>query len=33
MVRKGNKIIRMKVNKLTKETSVEEMKRIAAAWE
>ncbi len=33
MVRKGSKIIRMKVNKLTKETSVEEMKRIAAAWE
>jgi len=33
MVRKGNKIIRMKVSKITKETSVEEMKRIAAAWE
>ena len=33
MVRKGNKMIRMKVNKLTKETSVEEMKRIATAWE
>jgi len=33
MVRKGNKIIRMKVNKLTKETSIEEMKRIATAWE
>jgi hypothetical protein len=29
MVRKGNKIIRMKVNRLTKETSVEEMKRVA----
>jgi hypothetical protein len=33
MVRKGNKIIRMKVNRLTKETSVEEMKRIAMAWQ
>lgn len=33
MVRKGNKIIRLKVSKLTKETSVEEMKRIAAVWE
>ena len=33
MVRKGNKIIRMKVSKLTKKTSVEEMKRIATAWE
>lgn len=33
MVRKGNKIIRMKVSKLTKETSVEEMKRVATAWE
>ncbi len=32
MVRKGNKIIRMKVNRLTKGTSVEEMKRVAAAW-
>ena len=29
MVRKGNKMIRMKVNKLTKDTSVDEMKRIA----
>lgn len=33
MVRKGNKIIRMKVNRLTKETSVEEMKRIAMEWQ
>ena len=33
MVRKGNRIIRMKVNKLTKETSIDEMKRIAEAWE
>ena len=33
MVRKGNKIIRMKVSKLTKDTSVEEMKRVATAWE
>ena len=33
MVRKGNKIIRMKVSKLTKKTSVEEMRRIATAWE
>ena len=33
MVRKGNKIIRMKVNRLTKETSVDEMKRIAMAWQ
>ena len=33
MVRKGNKIIRMKVNRLTKETSVEEMKRVATAWQ
>jgi len=32
MVRKGNKIIRMKVNRLTKETSVDEMKRVATAW-
>jgi len=33
MVRKGNKIIRMKVNRLTKETSIEEMKRIALVWQ
>jgi hypothetical protein len=33
MVRKGNKIIRLKVNRLTKETSVDEMKRVAAAWQ
>jgi hypothetical protein len=33
MVRKGNKIIRMKVNRLTKETSVDEMKRVATAWQ
>ena len=32
MVRKGNKIMRMKVNKLTKQTSVEEMKRVASEW-
>lgn len=32
MVRKGNKIIRLKVNRLTKGTSVEEMKRVATAW-
>lgn len=33
MVRKGNKIIRMKVNRLTEETSVDEMKRVATAWQ
>ena len=33
IVRKGNKMIRMKVSKLTKETSVNEMKRVASAWE
>lgn len=32
IVRKGNKMIRMKVNKITKETSIDEMKRIAGAW-
>ncbi|HMG92495.1 MAG TPA: hypothetical protein VK589_20695 [Chryseolinea sp.] len=32
MVRKGNRIIRMKVNRLTNETSVDEMKRVATAW-
>lgn len=32
IVRKGSKMIRMKVNKLTTETSVDEMKRIASAW-
>lgn len=33
MVRKGNKMIRMKVNKLTKDTSVPEMERIAIEWQ
>ena len=33
MVRKGNKIIRMKVNKLTKDTSLDEMKRVATEWQ
>jgi hypothetical protein len=33
IVRKGDKMIRMKVNKLTKETSIDEMKRIASAWQ
>ena len=33
MVRKGNKIIRLKVNRLTKQTSVDEMKRVATAWQ
>ena len=33
MVRKGNKIIRLKVNRITKETSVDEMKRVAVVWQ
>jgi hypothetical protein len=33
MVRKGNRIIRLKVNRLTKQTSVDEMKRVATAWQ
>ena len=33
MVRKGNRIVRLKVNRLTKQTSVDEMKRVATAWQ
>jgi hypothetical protein len=32
IVRKGNKMLRIKVNKLTKDTSIEELKRVAREW-